>query len=507
LGMDGGGYVFRIGPDGDVEIGGSGSGGSDLTIKQNLALTGGNITINKISTPGALSSSTTDGGGSCTSNTLYYYKLTAINDNGETPGSAEKSQTSNNDDADNDERITISWSAVSGVTGYKLYRSLDQDWADADNYLVDNTVITATTTSYVDDCSGTDADNPPTINTTGGDLYVLNNLGVGTTGPDAKLDILDVSGAQMRLTYANESVYTDFTLDTTGNLEINPAENVYFKNDASTGTNLWVCEGAACPGADTSMGSTGGNLVVEGGIYGGTTCPPDMVYVPGDRPFCIDKYEAYNSNSGTVCNNTDCPCTGGTQVQVDANTTTTIAGSAISQTPLATITWCSAKKACENAGKHLCTNTEWFQACNYKGGQWNITDEEDDETMDCNTASGAAVSTGSRSGCVTQEGALDMIGNVWEWVDKIVTTDPTNGLMTDQYITGYDFATALPTSTGAVPDPVYGDDYFWAHDVGETNAALRGGCWGYETTAGCFALNLGDTPSSTSALFGFRCCR
>jgi len=44
LGSDSGGYVFKIEPDGDVKIGGSGSGGSDLTVKENISLTGGNIT-------------------------------------------------------------------------------------------------------------------------------------------------------------------------------------------------------------------------------------------------------------------------------------------------------------------------------------------------------------------------------------------------------------------------------------------------------------------------------
>jgi len=339
----------------------------------------------------------------------------------------------------------------------------------------------------------------------GGLSVMSGNVGIGTTGPDKRLDVLDVSGAQLRLTYSDNSVYTDFTLDTNGNLEINPAKNVYLKYSANTGANLWVCEGTACPGADTSMGSAGGNLVVEGGIYGGTTCPSDMVYIPGDRPFCIDKYEAYNAG-GSVVNNT---CTDGTQAQVDANTTSAIAGSAPGQTPLVSLNWCAAKKACQNAGKHLCTNREWFQACNYKGSQWNITAEETAETMSCNTANecgGVACATGASPGCVTQQGAYDMIGNIWEWVDLVVTADPTNNLA-NNYVTGYDFSTALPTSVGATSD-AYGNDYFWAYNgAGAARAALRGGHWDNGARAGCFDLYLDIAPSGTDAGVGFRCCR
>lgn len=53
-------------------------------------------------------------------------------------------------------------------------------------------------------------------------VYVVNQLGVGTAGPDARLDVLDTSGAQIRLTYTDGSVYTDFTTDSSGALAIQP---------------------------------------------------------------------------------------------------------------------------------------------------------------------------------------------------------------------------------------------------------------------------------------------
>lgn len=48
------------------------------------------------------------------------------------------------------------------------------------------------------------------------------NVGVGTTGPDAKVDSLTTSGAQYRATYTDGSVYTDMTTDSSGDFTIAP---------------------------------------------------------------------------------------------------------------------------------------------------------------------------------------------------------------------------------------------------------------------------------------------
>ncbi|GEM_PF-1371162 len=46
--------------------------------------------------------------------------------------------------------------------------------------------------------------------------------GIGTSTPGAKLDALDASGAQLRLSYSNNSVYTSFTVDSSGILWVSP---------------------------------------------------------------------------------------------------------------------------------------------------------------------------------------------------------------------------------------------------------------------------------------------
>jgi len=255
-----------------------------------------------------------------------------------------------------------------------------------------------------------------------------------------------------------------------------------------------------------------GNIKITGTIYGGTSCPSDMAYIPGDRPFCIDKYEAYNAG-GTVVNDT---CINGSQAEVDANTTSAIAGSASGKTPLVNVNWCTAKKACQNAGKHLCTNPEWFQACNYKGSQWNITAEEENETMACNTsiAVGAGCkainpwTTGCSTTCVTREGAYDMIGNVSEWVDKVVTAEPTNGLG-NGYITGYDIGASMPSAVGAYnPNNAWAGDYYAQYlGTGNAYAGHRSGYWNSGSGSGCFYLYFNTYTSITQELLGFRCCK
>ena len=151
------------------------------------------------------------------------------------------------------------------------------------------------------------------------------SVGIGTIGPDAKLDVLD-TGAQLRLTYTNESVFTDFILDANGDLVIRSSSasggDVKFKSSVSTGINLYVCEGADCPNVDASIGSTGGNLVVETDAYIGgnlslgdsysknatfssittaTTTDVHITDIKGNHPV-IEKVSLYISNDPTAEN-------------------------------------------------------------------------------------------------------------------------------------------------------------------------------------------------------------
>lgn len=49
------------------------------------------------------------------------------------------------------------------------------------------------------------------------------NIGIGSSGPDAKLDILNASGAQLRMTHTDGTLFADFTLDASSDLTIKTA--------------------------------------------------------------------------------------------------------------------------------------------------------------------------------------------------------------------------------------------------------------------------------------------
>ncbi|MCD6115188.1 hypothetical protein J7J74_02820, partial [bacterium] len=84
-------------------------------------------------------------------------------------------------------------------------------------------------------------------------------LGIGTTGPDRKLDILDSSNPQVRLSQTDGSVYGEIKVDSSGDITIIPSGNEVFIPD----DNLRICSGGACP--SPSYSGTG-NLQVEGQI-------------------------------------------------------------------------------------------------------------------------------------------------------------------------------------------------------------------------------------------------
>lgn len=66
------------------------------------------------------------------------------------------------------------------------------------------------------------------INTFTQDNYFTSNVGINTTTPRRRLDVLDPSNAQMRLSAVDNSVYTDFFVDSGGSLTVIPTGNVIF---------------------------------------------------------------------------------------------------------------------------------------------------------------------------------------------------------------------------------------------------------------------------------------
>lgn len=120
----------------------------------------------------------------------------------------------------------------------------------------------------------------------------------------------------------------------------------------------------------------------------GLACPKNSIMLDGT--FCIDKYELPNEKDTL-------PKTG--------------------------LTYGQAKKACEDAGKRVCTGKEWLRACDGHACKPNRVAMPNFHAADCNPALNVYVDrktqpSGAASACPTPEGVEDLFGNAWEWVDE-----------------------------------------------------------------------------------------
>ena len=107
----------------------------------------------------------------------YYYKVTALGYTGETTASAEVSAAS----ASTNNTITVTWTAVTGATGYKIYRGTA---SGAEVYLT--TVDGQATASYADAGAATlGTVPPPSANTTKRDVWLTGTV-VKVSGTEKK---------------------------------------------------------------------------------------------------------------------------------------------------------------------------------------------------------------------------------------------------------------------------------------------------------------------------------
>ncbi len=233
----------------------------------------------------------------------------------------------------------------------------------------------------------------------------------------------------------------------------------------------------------------------------------EMVRV-GD--FWIDRYEAsvweFEDCTGTFYGATsgypaEFPDTGNWSAPV-------YACSLPDEWPSAEITWFQAQQACAASGKVLCTNEQWQAATAgvVDPGSFDATGGGP-----CNTAGAAVRLTGNAgataadaSSCISQWGAEDLIGNVWEW-----TSTWQNAGVSWQTA---DVDPEHPWPASYPPDVVAGlsgtakaDDGTFTE--GLPAAAIRGGWAGDGEDAGAFSLLLYESPAQDLGYVGFRCCR
>ncbi len=191
-----------------------------------------------------------------------------------------------------------------------------------------------------------------------------------------------------------------------------------------------------------------------------SACPDGMAHVaiPGQTDFCIDRWEAHLVDHSPY----EVPTTG-------------VAATAPGVVPQAHISGQVAADACQNAGKRLCSNGEWLDACRglqdriYPYGDtyvegacndfraehplvtlfgttdpwiWSETNHpginQQPDTVDL---------TGANAQCVTPTGIYDLHGNLNEW-----TNDPTGTFRGGYYVeaqingTGCSYATTAHTT-------------------------------------------------------------
>ncbi len=174
--------------------------------------------------------------------------------------------------------------------------------------------------------------------------------------------------------------------------------------------------------------------------------------------------------------------------------------------PSANLTWFQASEACAASGKRLPTSAEWLRAA--RG------------TVDgpgCLTDTGDSVSRPTGYGwtaeCVSDWGAEDMIGNLWEWVADwqwSLNDAQSFGSGTSAAPWPSDYGgdrTFWITSTALVCDPANPscDVEDLSFRAGLPGALVRGGCMNDGDGAGLFAMDSMGSPALYFATVGLRC--
>jgi sulfatase modifying factor 1 len=196
--------------------------------------------------------------------------------------------------------------------------------------------------------------------------------------------------------------------------------------------------GCAVTAAATTRTSPAVSFAAAGPPSLPRACPPEMARVDG---YCVDKWEAYVVEidaAGRERPHSPYELLHGAHVR---------AKSAPSVIPQGYLSQIEARSACREAGKRLCSQNEFTRACrgpdksNFYpyGGQkhergicnegkfsgvtvmfgrnaqkWTYANFNDPRL---NHLDGGLAPTGSFEGCVSPEGAYDMVGNLHEWVE------------------------------------------------------------------------------------------
>lgn len=234
----------------------------------------------------------------------------------------------------------------------------------------------------------------------------------------------------------------------------------------------------------------------------GSVCPVGMTFVSSPQGgFCIDRYE---SSAGAGCEYFDPGNQSETFKNIENPDCRPVSDPY--KQPWRNISQNQAAVACAKAGKRLPTSEEWVRAA--LGTPDKLTGWKGDDCQVSNNWSSQPGPSGSGKNCVSASGAYDMVGNVWEWVEGVVSDGSIDGkeLPLEGYVKGYDTA-GFPTETDPeIGDENYYHDYVWLKKSGQRGVA-RGGYWGNGAEAGQYSIYMVTEPSYAGIGVGFRCVK
>ena len=233
----------------------------------------------------------------------------------------------------------------------------------------------------------------------------------------------------------------------------------------------------------------------------------------GASAFWIDRYEASvwdAASGGTQIADNDDAAYGNAGLPQNGQVvpgTALYARSVANVMPSRAMTWFRAMEACAASGKQLPDGQQWLRAAR---GTADPGSNNGMSNAMCNTSAspssprktGKGVGNEKPTSCISDWGAEDMIGNLWEW--------------TAEWYAAPSASASLPSAKPWPSAGNYGGDGTWgissyAYDGyttyvhGLPAAALRGGDWSPGTEDGVFSLYLGDAPSLWGGTVGLRC--
>jgi formylglycine-generating enzyme required for sulfatase activity len=224
------------------------------------------------------------------------------------------------------------------------------------------------------------------------------------------------------------------------------------------------------------------------GVKNSGGCSEGTIPFKGDAGIiCVDMYEASPS---PACQHS--VMTNAVQSEQNANTKDCYAVSVPEASPWTYVSLPQAQRLCAAAGKRLPTSDEWYKIA--------LGTNPDS----CVINKGSVSPTGNAS-CISQVGAFDVVGNVWEWVDENVVGNSVDGraLPAEGYVTSVD-AKGVAITSGESADELYGSDYFWSKEEG-VFGMIRGGFYGSGKDAGLYTVNASVLTSFATQGVGFRC--